>query len=95
MNFQMIEHCKNKIQDLLSKKLIRPNKSFWSYAAFYVQKKVELERRVSRLVINCKPFNKSFQWIRYPIPNKKNLLSRVVEAKIFFKFDLKSRFWQI
>ena len=54
-----------------------------------------MERGVPRLVINYKPLNKSLQWIRYPIPNKKDLLDRLHEATIFSKFDMKSGFWQI
>ena len=36
-----------------------------------------MERGVSRLVINYKPLNKALQWIRYHIPNKKDLLDRL------------------
>ena len=54
-----------------------------------------MERGVSRLVINYKPLNKALQWIRYHIPNKKDLLDRLHEATIFSKFDMKSGFWQI
>ena len=53
------------------------------------------ERGVPRLVINYKPLNKVLKWIRYPIPNKRDLLNRIVNAKIFSKFDLKSDYWQI
>jgi len=35
----------------------------------------EKERGVPRLVINYKPLNKALQWIRYPIPNKRDLLN--------------------
>jgi len=49
----------------------------WNYSAFYVQKSVEL---------------KTLKWIRYPIPNKSNLLSRLYDATIFSKFNMKSRF---
>ena len=42
-----------------------------------------------------KPLNKVLQWIRYPLPNKKDLLARVQAAKIFSKFDLKFGYWQI
>lgn len=48
-----------------------------------------------RLVINYNPLNKFLKWIRYPIPKKNNLLSRLFDAYIFFKFDLKSCYWQI
>jgi hypothetical protein len=35
------------------------------------------------------------EWIRYHIPNRKDLVSRLSKALIFFKFDMKSGFWQI
>ena len=47
------------------------------------------------LVINYKPLNKVLQWIRHPIPNKKDLIQRIYNAIIFSKFDMKSGFWQI
>ena len=93
MNNELLEHCQKKIKDLLIKVLIRKSKSPWSYAAFYVNKQAKLERGVPRLVINYKPLNKALQWIRYPIPNKKNLLDRLHEATIFSKFDMKSGLW--
>ena len=37
----------------------------------------------------------ALQWIRYPIPNKKDILNRLNSAKVFSKFDMKSGFWQI
>nr|KAJ0202821.1 hypothetical protein LSAT_V11C500270580 [Lactuca sativa] len=55
----------------------------------------ELERGSPRLVINYKPLNKVLEWIRYPIPNKRNLLKKLYDSKIFSKFDMKSGFWQI
>ena len=63
MNFKLLEHCKKEIQSLLDKKPIRPSKSLWSYAAFYVNNVAEKERGVPRLVINYKPLNKVLQWI--------------------------------
>ena len=95
MNPELLEYCKKEIQDLLDKKLIRPSHSPWSCAAFYVQKASEIERGTPRLVINYKPLNKVLQWIRYPIPNKKDLIQRIYNASIFSKFDMKSGFWQI
>jgi hypothetical protein len=95
MNQELLEYCKKEIQDLLQKGLIRKSKSPWSCSAFYVQKNAELERGAPRLVINYKPLNEALKWIRYPIPNKKDLLSRLYDATIFSKFDMKSRFWQI
>ena len=84
-----------KIDNLLSKGLIKPSKSPWSCTAFYVNKAAEQERGVPRLVINYKPLNKVLKWIRYPISNKKDLLDKLHEAIIFSKFDLKFGYWQI
>ncbi|KAL4198760.1 hypothetical protein AMTRI_Chr03g141700 [Amborella trichopoda] len=90
MNTTLLQMCRKEISDLQSKKLIRPSSSPWSCAAFYVNKNTEKERGVPRLVINYKPLNKVLRWIRYPIPNKKDLLDRVANACIFSKFDMKS-----
>ena len=95
MNFELLEHCKKEINDLLAKGLIRKSQSPWSCSAFYVNKNAEIERGVPRLVINYKPLNKALQWIRYPLPNKKDLFQNLCKAKVFSKFDLKYGFWQI
>nr|KYP44595.1 polyprotein [Cajanus cajan] len=77
------------------KKLIRPSKSPWSCAAFYVQNASEIERGEPRMVINYKPLNKALKWIRYPLPNKSELINRIYNATIFSKFDMKSGYYQI
>ena len=59
------------------------------------KKNTELERGTPRLVINYKPLNKALKWIRYAIPNKRDLLQKLYNANIFSKFDMKSGFWQI
>ena len=84
-----------QIEDLLKKGIIRKFRSPWSCPAFYVQKNDEIERGVPRLVINYKPFNKVLEWVRYLIPNKKDLVNRLSKAMVFIKFDMKSGFWQI
>ena len=62
---------------------------------FMLKKNVEIERGTPRLVINYKPLNKVLEWIRYPIPNKNDLVQRLSEVIVFSKFDMKSRLWQI
>ena len=58
MNHDLLEICKKELQTLLAKKLIRPSKSPWSCAGFYVINQAERERGAPRLVINYKPLNK-------------------------------------
>lgn len=95
MNHNLMEICKNEINTLLVNKIIRPSKSPWSCSAFYVNNAAEQERGAPRLVINYKPLNSVLKWIRYPIPNKRDLLKRTFKANLYSKFDLKSGFWQI
>ncbi|KAL5810565.1 hypothetical protein ACOSQ4_027133 [Xanthoceras sorbifolium] len=95
MNSRHLEICKEEIEELMRKGLIRKSQSLWSCLAFYVENAAELERGVPRLIINYKPLNEALQWIRYPIPNKRDLLNRLYEACIFSKFDMKSGYWQI
>jgi len=95
MNFELLEHCEKEIQSILNKKLIWPSKSPWSCITFYVNNATKKEQGVPRLVINYKPLNRVLQWIRYCIPNKRDLLNCLYNAKIFSKFDMKSGFWQI
>jgi len=95
MSQEVNKFCRNEIEDLLRKDIIRKSKFSWSCSAFYVQKNVELEKGAPRLVINYKPLNKVLEWIRYPIPNKRDLINRLSGSVIFSKFDMKSGFWQI
>ncbi|KAL5779429.1 hypothetical protein ACOSQ2_010166 [Xanthoceras sorbifolium] len=95
MNSRYLEISKKEIEELMRKGLIRKSHSLWSCPAFYVKNAAELERAVPRLVINYKPLNEALQWIRYPIPNKRDLLNRLYKACIFSKFDMKSGYWQI
>ena len=95
MNKEILEHCKKEIQGFLDKKLIKPSKSPWSCAAFYVNNANEKERGEPRMVINYKPLNKVLRWIRYPLPNKQELVKNLYKAVIFSKFDMKSGYYQI
>jgi len=95
MNADLEQNYRLEIHDLESKGLIQKSRSPWSCAAFYVNKNSKIKKGTPRLVINYKPLNSALKWIRYPIPNKKDLLQKLQYAFIFFKFDMKSRFWQI
>lgn len=75
MNTRFLELAKTEIQDLLGKNLIRPSKSPWSCTAFYVENAAEFEREAPRLVINYTPLNKVLKSIRYPLPNKQDLIA--------------------
>lgn len=83
MSKELVTYCQTEIQYLLKKKLTRPTKSPWSCLAFYAYKASKIEREAPKLVINYKMLKKVLQWIKYPIPNKKDMLKRLYEAKVF------------
>lgn len=47
------------------------------------------------MVINYKPLNSVLVDDTYPIPHKGNLITRILGAKIFSKFDMKFGFWKV
>ncbi|BBH05339.1 Leucine-rich repeat protein kinase family protein [Prunus dulcis] len=62
--------------EFLSKPELHQLKTFQK-SSISKTKNAELERGVPRLVINYKPLNAVLEWIRYPIPNKRDLINRV------------------
>ena len=92
---KLLNFLKKKFKIYLRKSLLGIVSPPRSCDAFYVQKNVEIERGTPRLVINYKPLNKVLEWIRYPIPNKNDLVQRLSDAVIFSKFDMKFGFWQV
>lgn len=84
MGERLLRICKEEIDSLLKKGLIRPSKSCWSCPTFYVENASEIERGAPRLVINYKPLNKTLKWIKHPLPNKRNLLNQMFKGNIFF-----------
>ena len=47
------------------------------------------------MVINYKPLNNILRWIRYPLPNKQELIKNLYKAVIFSKFDMKSGYYRV
>ena len=47
------------------------------------------------MVVNYEVLNDALEPIRYPLPNKELLFTKLAKANVFSKFDLKSDFWQI
>jgi len=60
-------------------------RSPWLCVAFYVNKNSEIKRGTQRFVINYKPLNKALKWIRYPIPNKKRFVTKIIFCIHIFK----------
>lgn len=80
MSKNLLASYQIEIQDLLNKKLIRPNKCSWSCSAFYVNKALEIERGTHRLVISL--WLRSYNGLDIILLIKKAYLNCLYEAKI-------------
>jgi hypothetical protein len=89
------EYCQKEILELLERKLIETSRSPWACTAFYVNKHNEQKRGKPRMVINYRALNEALLPIRFPLPSKELLFSKIGKCNVFSKFDLKSGFWQI
>lgn len=87
--------ARQECDSLLQQGLIDPTNSNWACQALYVEKRSELKRGKKRLVIDYKPFNHFLQDDEFPIPNTVAQFARLKGSKIYSKFDLKARFWQL
>ena len=85
MNVELLQYCHEEIQELLQKK---KRKDLYDQVN-------HPEQGVPRLVINYKPLNSILEWIRYRMPNKKDLINQIQSILVFSNFDMKSKFWQI
>ncbi|KAH9697986.1 hypothetical protein KPL71_023827 [Citrus sinensis] len=80
---------------LLAQGLIELTSSQWACQAFYVEKHFEIVRGKKRLVIDYQPLNMFLQDDKFPLPRRQSMFTFLKNAQIFFKFDLKSGFWQL
>ena len=98
MNPKHLAHlalAKQEVSAFLTERLIEPTSSPWACEAFYVNKHAERIRGKLRLVINYQDLNHFLVDDMFHLPNKCALFQHLSNAKVFSKFDLKARFWQL
>jgi len=87
---------KAHVTGLLQNRMIRPSSSPHSSAIFPIPKKdADGKTTEIRWVIDFRAINANTIPDRYPLPLIEELLSKVTNAKIFSKVDLKSAYWQV
>lgn len=86
-----MSELKNKLEELLSKKFIRPSVSPWGAPVLLVKKK----DGKSKLCVDYRQLNKVTIKNRYPLPHIGDLMDQLRGAVIFSKIDLKSGYHQI
>ena len=92
------KHLKLAIEEcaqLQAQVLVEPTSSPWACEGFYVNKRFKQVLGKLRLVINYKPLNFFLTDDKFSLPDKKTLFANLSQAKIFSKFDLKTRFWKL
>ncbi|KAL2251415.1 UNVERIFIED_CONTAM: Enzymatic polyprotein [Sesamum indicum] len=83
------------IKEHISLGLIETGVSTYSSPGFLVRNHGEIKRGKPRLVINYKGINKILEFDGYYIPSREHLIDCIKGAKVFYRFDCKSGFYQI
>src|SRR6266540_1788422 len=90
-DLRMQRKMKQKIQDLLRKRIIHSNNSPYSASISVIEKKDRTIRICSVPIgLNAAIINNE-----QSLPNMKELLNTIASIKFYFSWDLISRFWQI
>nr|UMM45054.1 ORFIII polyprotein [Banana streak MY virus] len=99
---KMRETMRAHIDKLLQLKVIRPSSSRHRTTAMIVESGTEVDpktgqekRGKERLVFNFKRLNDNTEKDQYSLPGINTIISRIGNAKVYSKFDLKSGFHQV
>ena len=89
------KEMRKQIEELLDLQLIERSESHYSCSAFLVRNHSEIVRGKDRMVINYKPLNAITKSFNYPMPRQETIMQKIQGSKIFSKFDMKSRYYQV
>lgn len=95
MNPKHLQLATKELNQLQAEDFIEPTTSQWTCPTLYVNKRSKEVCEKMRFVIDYKPLNHFFADDKFSLPNKKTLFASLSEARIFSKFDLKARIWQL
>ena len=83
--------AKESINEMLKEKVIEPSNSEWCFPVVPVKKK----DGTIRIAIDYRKLNKISRKDAYPMPRIDDLLSKIKNARIFSRLDLKQGYYQI
>ena len=86
-----LAELKKQLQELLDKGYIHPSTSPWGCPALFVKKKDQS----LRLCVDYRPLNAVTIKNKYPLPRIDILFDQLFRAKVFYKIDLRSGYYQI
>jgi hypothetical protein len=91
MNHEELKELKVQLEELLTKRYIKPSKSpYWASVLFVHKKDGTL-----RMCVDYKTLNKATVKNRYPLLHINDLFDRLSGAKVFSRIDLRSGYYQI
>jgi hypothetical protein len=91
MDVKDLAELKKKIEELLSKRFIRPSSSPWGAPTLFVNKKDGSRR----LCIDYRSLNEVTIKNKYPLLRIEDLFDQMRGAKVFSKIDLRSGYHQL
>jgi len=91
MSHEELKELKVQLQELLTKRYIKPSKSPYGAPVLFVHKK----DGTLRMCVDYRALNKATVKNRYPLPRIDDLFDRLSGAKVFSRIDLCSGYYQI
>jgi hypothetical protein len=91
MSHEELKELKVRLEELLAKGYIKPNKSPYGAPVLFVHKK----DGTLRMCVDYRALNKATLKNRHPLPHIDDLFDRLSGAKVFSRIDLRSRYYQI
>jgi hypothetical protein len=91
MSHEELKELKVRLEELITKGYIKPNKSPYGALIFFVHKK----NGTLNMCVDYRTLNKVTVKNRYPLPRINDLFDRLSRAKLFSKIDLRSGYYQI
>jgi hypothetical protein len=91
MSHEELKELKVQLEELLTKRYIKPNKSPYGALVLFVHKK----DGTLRMCVDYRALNKATVKNRYPLPRINDLFDRLSGAKVFSRIDLCSGYYQI
>jgi hypothetical protein len=91
MNHEKLKELKVQLEELLTKRYIKPNKSQYGAPILFVHKK----DGILRMCVDYRALNKVTMKNQYPLPRIDDLFDQLSRAKMFNRIDLHSRYYQI
>jgi len=92
LSYKELDHLKEKLNEFLAKKWIRPSTSPFGAPVLLVSKK---EAGKLRMCIDYRQLNAGTVVNQYPLPHTDELFNRLRGATVFSKIDLHSGFYQL